>query len=530
MGPNLYSGSPGAIAEVALDASDDADAFVRAWRQELDRLLEALRWASPEIATRTYRGGVALFLAAPFDVLLPATEINEWAVASAIQISGGRAALPLAPVRDELTVVLAIAERPTLRKLTAEARARGLPIIVDDEAVTIGAGANSRTWREVLPTIDAVPWDTLASVPTALVTGTNGKTTTVRLVARIARIAGRHPGYTSSDGVVVDDRYAERGDWSGPDGARRVLRHAGVDLAILETARGGILRRGLAIDRADVALITNVSADHLGGYGVDDVETMLKVKAVIARVATTLVLNAGDPALVALAAELGRPVVWFAIAPCAVSGGETWFADDGMVCRGGRPLVPVDEVPLTFGGRAPYNIENALAASALASALGLPEDAIVEGLRTFTSSTDDNPGRGNVFEVGGVKVILDFGHNPAAVRGVIALARNLAGDGAVRVTIGMPGDRPDDELTEVAAAIAAGAPAQVVVRELPAHLRGRQHGEVPARLAAALGGDVAIVADELTAVRRLLHAAEAGDVILVLVHLDPAVEALLREP
>jgi UDP-N-acetylmuramyl tripeptide synthase len=272
-------------------------------------------------------------------------------------------------------------------------------------------------------------------------------------------------------------------------------------------------------------LITNVSADHLGRYGIDDVATMVQVKAVVARVARTLVLNAGDPALVALGGELGKPVTWFG----GASREGAWTADDGMVCRDGRPLLSIDEVPLTFGGRAPYNVENALAAAALATALGLPEDAVIEGLRTFTSSPEDNPGRGNVLEVGGAKVILDFGHNPAAVRGVIALARSLAGEGALRVTIGMPGDRPDEDLIEVAAAITAGAPAQVVVRELPAHLRGRAHGEVPARLAAALGGGVAIVADELTAVRRLLAAAEPGDVLLVLVHLDPAVEDLLRD-
>lgn len=540
MGPNLYSGSSGAIAEVMIDAGEDTDAFVAAWRHELDRLLDALRWQDREVVARSYRGGAALFLGAPFDLLLPATEINEWAVSSAIQILNGRSGLPLAPVRDELAVVLAIAERPTLRALTERARARSLPVIVDDEAVTIGAGVHGKTWREVLPSVDAVPWDTLRAIPTALVTGTNGKTTSVRLTARIARIAGRHPGTTSSDGVAVDEKFVEKGDWSGPDGARRVLRHPGVDLAILETARGGILRRGLAITDADAALITNVSADHLGGYGIDDVATMAQVKAVVARVARTVVLNADDPTLCGLARELRGRIVWFATTASELlrghvaAGGEAWFARDGKVVHavGGSEFEAIElaDVPLTFGGRAAYNVENAVAAAALATALGLPDDAVIEGLRTFTSSPADNPGRGNVLDVGGVTVILDFGHNPAAVRGVIALARSLAGAGALRVTIGMPGDRPDDELIEVAAAISAGQPAQVVVRELPAHLRGRAHGEVPARLAAALGGTVAVVADEITAVRRLLHGAAPGDVILVLVHLDPAVVDLLREP
>jgi UDP-N-acetylmuramyl tripeptide synthase len=351
----------------------------------------------------------------------------------------------------------------------------------------------------------------------------------------MARLAGLRAGTSSSDGVVIDGRYVERGDWSGPDAARLVLRHPDVDVAILETARGGILRRGLAVETCDAALIINVSSDHLGSYGVDDLETMARVKAVVARGARTVVLNADDPVLAAL--PVAAPVVWFS---AAGSPTARWSVRDGAITDGGRPLIALAEVPLAFAGHAPYNVENALAAAALATALGIPEAAVVEGLRTFTSSHADNPGRGNVSEAGGVRVIVDFGHNPAAVRGVMRLAgalvaerRGAAAPGRLAVTVGMAGDRPDDEIVEVAREIAAGRPGRVLVRELPDYLRGRAPGAVPALLADALrtagvaAEAITVVADELAAVRDALAHARPGDVVLVLVHLDPAVDALI---
>ena len=306
-----------------------------------------------------------------------------------------------------------------------------------------------------------------------------------------------------------------------------MLRDPAVEIAILETARGGILRRGLTVERCDAAVITNVSADHLGDYGVDDVATMARVKAVVGRDARTVILNADDPQLVALAPQFGGRVVWFSRTRDAA-----WTLRDGELVHDGKPLVATADIPIGFGGHAAYNLENALAAAALAHALGLSEDAIVAGLRTFTR--EDNPGRGNLFETGGVKVLLDFGHNPAAIRNVSALARSLLGaGGALRVTIGMPGDRLDGDLREVAKTIAEADPAEAVVSELPAeYLRGRAPGELPAIVAAGLRdhgvANVTLAASELAAVTQLLATAHPGDVVVVFTHLDPAVPALLR--
>jgi len=446
--------------------------------------------------------------------------------------------VPLADIEAQI----AREARPGLAPLVAAARARGLPALIDDDLVTLGAGARLLSFAagDPLPAPADVPWSTLGAVPVALITGTNGKTTTTRLVARIARHAGLRAGTASSGGVVVGDELVEAGDWSGPDAARLVLRHPATELAVLETARGGILRRGLATDTCDAALITNISVDHLGTYGIDDLATMARVKAVVTRGARAVVLNADDPVLAALpdALALTAPITWF-----SVTGGNTgtgapaasWWIEDGWIVHAGARLVEVTAIPITFGGRAAYNLENALAAAALAATLGLPTAAIVAGLRSFTSSATDNPGRGNLFDRAGVHVLVDFGHNPAAVRGVLALAHALTSpaDGRVFVVLGLPGDRPDDEIAEVAHAVAAAAPHQVHVRELADYLRGRAPGDVPALLASALtsaGFPVTHLhhaASELAAVEASLADAQPGDLVLVLAHVDADLDTFL---
>jgi UDP-N-acetylmuramyl tripeptide synthase len=550
-GPNLYARDAGAIAEVAwdaawLDAGGDPAQAIAAWQAEVARMLAALGVPAGVVAVRRYLGGAALFLSAPKDLLLPATEINEWAVASAARIVDGQGPEPLEPGRTALAAALVVAHRPGLDALEQAARAHGVPLLVDDELITLGTGATTIRFApdDPLPAPADVAWAALAAMPVALITGTNGKTTTTRLVTRMARLAGRHTGNTSSDGVAIDEQFIERGDWSGPDAARLVLRHPAVEIALLEVARGGILRRGLAIEAVDAALITNVSADHLGSYGIDDLATMAQAKAVAARGARTVILNADDPTLVAVTATLSAPVVYFSleadnpvVAAHLAAGCGAWFVRGGAIIDasgdGEREVVSIAEIPITFGGRATYNLANALAAAALATALGLPAAAIVAGLRTFTSSSVDNPGRGNLIDVGGVRVLIDFGHNPAAVTGVLALARSLLGAGRLFVSLGMAGDRPDDELVAVARAIAAADPHEVRVLELIDYLRGRAPGAVPALLTEALtaAGVRAVLpaGGEVAAVAAALDRAAPGDLVLVLVHLDDDVYRMLAE-
>jgi cyanophycin synthetase len=353
--------------------------------------------------------------------------------------------------------------------------------------------------------------------------------------------------------MSVDERLLEAGDWTGPGAARTVLRHPEVDLAVLEVARGGILRRGLAVDRCEAAVITNVSDDHLGDHGVHDLLTMARVKAVVASVVAPdgrVVLGADSPPLVELVAAghlFPAPLVWFALRhdhpqllAHRAAGGEAWFlsaAGELVRARGAREtaLVPVAELPFCHGGAAHHNVENALAAAALACALGLPDAAIVAGLRSFTSSIADNPGRANLARVGEVLVFLDFAHNPAGIRSLRDLLAQLRGPHRMIISMGVAGDRRDDDIREVARAVHELGPDQVRVRDLEDYLRGRAHGEVPALLRETLlglgmaGDAVREVRSELDVLREGLAWARPGDVIAIIDHVErDEIQAELR--
>jgi UDP-N-acetylmuramyl tripeptide synthase len=498
-GANLMSDGPAALVEVELDEGEDPAAAIAAWRREVEAVVPGARTAA-----RRYAGGAALLVEGELDVLLALCDVAEHAVA------------PAPARRAELRQALEAARDDRLRAVLDAARARDVPVLVDDDVVSLGLGRRSRSYpRDALP--QAVVWEGLGRIPVGLVTGTNGKTTSARLAGRMALEAGIAVGVATTDAVTVAGAVVASGDYTGPDAARLVLRHPEVDLAVLETARGGILRRGLAYDRPDAALITNVSDDHLGRYGVDDVATMARVKATVGRAVRregTVVVNRDDPNLAGLSFDAA--VVGFSTARPAEYGVE-----DGWLTARGQRLLPVAELPVAFGGAAPYNVANALGAAALAEALGVAREAVVAGLRGFEAS--DNPGRGNLVEVaGGVRVLLDFAHNPEGVRAFLALARGLGG--RLHVVTAQPGDRRDEAIAAVAREIAGARPARVVVHDLAGYLRGRAPGEVPAILRRELearGVPVEEAASEAAALARAMAGASPGDLVVLFPLLDP---------
>lgn len=548
IGRNVQTPGPAAVAEVDFEPGEDPDELIDAWRESLSLLLGVA-----VTGVRRFKGGAALCLEAAIDELYAATDINEWAIARATAIAAGRDPDPIEPRRSELLALRERERNPALSALADEAAQRELPLLWDEDEVILGAGARARIYpMRALPHVDEVPWGALGRIPIALITGTNGKTTCARLVARIAKHAGKIAGLASTSGIRVDEVEIEPGDWTGPGAARRVLRRPEVQLAVLETARGGLLRRGLAVDRADAALITNVAADHLGDYGIDDVAAMVAVKSLVARVVPAggkVVLGAEDPALVELAPSLDGEIIYFArdphneaIASHREQGGEVWYTAEreSRLCivraRGEMEtrLIPVDEIPITFGGAAGYNVLNALASAALAHALALPYKSIIAGLRSFQNTQEDNPGRGNLIESNGIRVLLDYGHNPEGIRAVMSVVRHLRSQspGAVHVVLGQPGDRTDDAFMAVVRAVMEGAPDRIAIHEMPDHLRGRTPGEVPEILRrdfVRLGvreRAIGLFGNEVEAVRGAISEARAGDLIVVLPHVEG--EAVLR--
>ena len=525
-GPSLGASGPGAIVEVALERGERIEKAIRAARSSLAWMSARLR--QPAMArgaiVRAFDGGFALFVPAPIDRLEPAVDVLDWVIDDATE----RSDRPRAVKR--LRAELVRHRDPALVAMQRAARVHRLPFLYDDDVITIGhAGSSIRHALGSIPSPRELPWKSLAAIPVALVTGTNGKTTTTRLVARIAKLAGLVPGITSSDGTAIDEAIVDAGDNTGGESARAVLRDPRVQIAILETARGGLLRRGLAVTNVDAALITNVTADHLGEHGVLDLKTLVATKAVVGHAVKKggkLVLGADDPQLRKFASSFAAERVLFAIEPKNVRAhrGHAFVLHEGSLVhvhgRSRDVLVRVDEVPITDGGRAVHNVKNALAAAALAFSLDLPRDAIVAGLRSFGSS--DNAGRGNVVTTSkGVRVLLDFGHNPAAVKDLYAWARTLGT--RVFAVLTQPGDRTDDAMQDFARAVVDAGIAEAFVWETESLLRGRAAGSITATLTRALRGTRTTRAKtEAEAIRAALKRAKKGDVVVVSPSLDRA--------
>lgn len=496
------------------------DALIAAWRARIERAAARLGWHAPKVVARPHAGGVLLAISAPDDQLLLATEVNEWALCAALQEDAPQAwshleaalaaADPealIAPVIEEGAAfarferLQATQSTPALQALLALARAKSLPHVMDETEVTLGAGSGGRSYPlAALPNLRDVPWQELTAIPTAIVTGSNGKTTTVRLLAACARAHGWRAGYNCTDGVFIDDETLASGDYSGPAGARLVMRERRTQAAILETARGGILRRGIAISRADTAVVTNISSDHFGEYGIDDLAGLAEVKLSVAALIDSnglLVLNADDPMLrqgaETLAHRFGRrpPLGWFAqdaeqrlLREHRLSGGSTCGVHRGHLllhCRGEtNDLGSISAMPLSVGGVAAYNIANLAAAALAAGALGIGAASISEVFARFGRNVHDNPGRMMRFEVGGAQVLIDYAHNPDGLRGLLSVANGLRGkDGRLGLLLGHAGNRNDVDIEALARTAAEFRPDLIVVKENESQLRGRAPGEVP---------------------------------------------------
>lgn len=546
-GPNLVWERPGSILDVSC-SENDAATVEEIWTRSVQDLLDAVGWQREELRVRRLTGGISLAFSAPIDALYAATEINEHAWATIQAAAEGEEAPDLTIAADRVRAAIDAEVNPPLLEMQTAAKEHGIAFLWDDDDVSVGMGVGSKCWpfRE-LPSPAEVPWSNLHDVPLGIVTGTNGKTTTVRLATHIARGAGNSVGVSCTDWFAVNDRIIDRGDWSGPGGARNVLRQPEVTLGILEAARGGLLRRGLGVERADAALITNIAEDHLGDFGSQSLSELLDVKWVVShavRASGTLVLNADDPLLCDKAATYRGSVVWFSLVAdnplvlrhVAKSGTAFVLDGDDLVRLTGperEVICAQQDVPVALGGAARHNVANALAAAALTSSLGIPLADVERGLLTMTQA--DNPGRCNVYDAGGVRLLVDFAHNPAAMQSLFDMATALPAERRI-LLFGQAGDRPDGLIRELARAAHAIEPDAIVVSELAQYHRGREHGEVFEVIRDELlrcgmsSEDIYHRESELSSLNFALDWAQSGDLIILLdLGRDPAVAARIEE-
>jgi cyanophycin synthetase len=536
-GPSLILDQPGAVLEVRLDPAE-IPAAVAAWERAARELLQSVGWPDSRLASRTFAGGVSLALTAPIDGLYAATELNERAWAAAEAELRGRKKPNRRSAAAALLDDLQSQRNLPLAALYQGAKARGLTFLHGEDLVSVGSGRGALIWHITeLPDPESVPWDTASDIPIALVTGSNGKTTVVRMLGAMLETAGRVPGLTSTDGVSVGDTLLEEGDFAGPSGARMVLRHTETQTAVLETARGGILRRGLPVDRADVAVITNIADDHLGEFGIESLPDLADTKLVVAKALTgggTLVLNADDPLLAERGQRLEVRIFWFSLNPTSPlviehleEGGTAVVVEHGMivVAQGEKrtPLLPVAAIPVSFEGSATHNVANALTAVAAGLALKLDPGVMASTLRSFGRDLEDNPGRANLVELGGIRILLDFAHNPHGMTALVEVARTLPAQRRL-VLVGQAGDRSDEAIRALARAAWELRPDHVIVKDMETYLRGRPPGEVPKLLADEFarlglpGRAISRAAPELSAVRSALEWARPGDLLVLAIH------------
>jgi UDP-N-acetylmuramyl tripeptide synthase len=533
----------------------------RAWEERVRAMRQALGWRDDAIVASVYASGASLAFAAAQDQLFTATEVNEWAWQGAAYESlqlplpnapGYPATWDFAAAESTLRKLAAAEACPSAMAVIDAAAQRGLPAFFDEEALSLGAGEGSRTWllADVPDNAASVDWSAISDIPTALVTGSNGKTTTVRLVAAMCAGSGLSAGFNCTDGIFIAGEQVEKGDYSGPAGARQVLREHRVQAAILETARGGILRRGLAVNHADAAIITNISPDHFGEYGMHDLSDLADAKLVVARAIHAdgvLVLNADDEMLLAKSSRLDCPLAWFSLddahprlrahrrlagATCGVADGWLWLNLHGTTHRLGE----VATMPLTLGGSARYNIANIAGAALLAASLGVAPLAIAAVLAVFGSTRLDNPGRLERWRIHGINVLLDYAHNPEGLAGLLDVARGIkqGSGGRMGLLLGQAGNRDDEAIRALARTAAAARPDFVVLKDLEGYMRGRTAGEVPEILRTELlrqgisETSLVTVLPEVEAAQAMLVWARPDDVVVLPVHNLAARDVLVR--
>jgi cyanophycin synthetase len=537
-GPNLLWDHPGAILDVFIE-DIDKNKVVNVWQKWITTLLTQFGWQQ-QTTYRLHSEGANLALSAPMDALYCACDLAELAWHCCVAELKSETLPDWQQRLNELHGELAEELNPALISLLNEAHKHGVSCITDDDDVNLGMGASSDTWpaRE-LPELKDIEWHKYQDIPRVFITGTNGKSTSVRLASHIAKAAGFVAGVTSTDFIRVGDDIIDTGDYSGPGGARMLLRDPRTELAFLEVARGGILRRGIPIDSVDAVLITNVASDHLGQYGINTVEELAETKFVVAKGLNangTLVLNADNELVIQQGLTLDKKICWYStdelnplIQSQLSSGGAAVFIRENHIVyavgKEEEDIAALEHVPMTLNGAAQHNVQNALGVVGLSKALNMPTQSIRTGLKDFGSNAQDNPGRGNIYEINGIKVLVDFAHNEHSMRAVVKTINQLPAKRKI-VMFSHAGDRSDDEIRSLTDAVTELDASQYVVTEIEYYLRGRELGEVPQIVGDYLRQQsiplekIHYAADALEGAKIAMGFAQPGDVVLLFVLAD----------
>jgi UDP-N-acetylmuramyl tripeptide synthase len=536
-GANSFFDNPGAVLDVPV--TDNQDELIKLMLIEQKRVLSVLGWEENyQSGYKKYSMGIRFAISAPFDLLWAATDLVEYLWLSVRHkfefgefLSEDYARSHMLPIIDRHTNL-------AYRKVYLKAKERGLNVFEDGNSVVIGSGKYSYTTTFDKLSPDAIPWDKIQEIPAVLVTGTNGKTTTVRLTRFICKQAGKIVGYCSSDWIMVDDKIIEKGDLSGPSGNQGVMMNPQVEVAVLEVARGGLLRRGILTNFVKSATVTNVSEDHLHEDGVDTLEELAQAKALVYKGVAKdgyAVINLDDKLMREYAKKIAQKKIYITrditnskYSPYLKDAQYVCYADNNAFYwrdnNNDQRIATFANTPITVNGHARHNIENALHAIALSFTLGNSITQIGKALTQYENTAENNQGRANVFEYNGGKIIVDFAHNAAGFEAMVGLVKSyVTNGGRLGILLGNTGNRMSltDKITD---AVISGRPDFVVIKELTTYLRGTEPGQVVRQIEEMLiakgmdKNNIRLVDNEFDGLDVAINFVKPGDAFLFIAH------------
>lgn len=490
-GTNAFFSGVGAIAEYVTKSPQKLE-FAQAFEVELRKVLDALDWDDVPIYKKLYSRGMIFAIPTEYDYTYAGSKILSITFDIVSARFNGQPELNFEDEVDYLDYVISKERYMTLRNIYNEAQHRELNFYFHEDIVSIGSGTGAFSANINDIGFDDVPWGSIYDIPSVLVTGTNGKTTTVRLTSFISQHAGKTVGYCSTDWVMINGEVISEGDLSGPNGNRAVMTNKTVDVAVLEVARGGIVKRGLATSHVNGAVVTNVSEDHLGVNGIDTVFDLAAAKFVVHDA-----VKQGGHSIFNLDNELTRDSLVNYTHERAVFSQKLSYDeikqylrnDNDYAClvennefciykAGNKHVIAhMNEVDLTYKGVAKHNVENVLSAICLSIELGRTYEEVSSGLKAFRNDVH-NHGRFNMFDIGSNKILIDYGHNLASIENMLKFARSIAKESSkVTVLLGFSGDRKFlvDSVTK---SVVENKIDYVILKMFSNHLRGAEKGEV----------------------------------------------------
>lgn len=552
LGQSRFFSVAGAVIDISFKSDDNqkiADLFV----SELDSILSKLPIKDYELKTLVFPSGINVAIRYPYDLLMVACEILDWVWLELVDHLDKDLPIRKQKAKKLFAQMIEENQQIMLRKLYTKALAHKLNFFIHKDTIIIGSGVKQfRIKQNKITKINDIPWKKIGNIPTILITGTNGKTTTTRLTEFICRKAKIKSGYCSTDWVMVNGRLVTEGDLSGPTGHQYVMMSPKVEVAVLEAARGGIVKRGLMPNYATVATVTNIAYDHIGQNGIETLEDLANAKGVVYDALAddgTAVINLDDKYIPQLdirhrKAYISTKLTEQDINKYLTDDNYVVYLDNGVITLQTKNvkygLNKINEIPITVYGLAKYNYENALHAVALSYAVGVSPERIQFGLKKFGADDKSNFGRWNYYKSQQHgHLVVDIAHNPAGLENILSLAtgfRKLHGlTGKLGLMYGNTADRRDT-IPEIVSIIIKYNVDQVVIKEFQESLRGSSLGEMPKVFYDELIKQgypvekIKVIPNELEAVGYILTESSADDMNLLCSHeLITQVSRLLRD-